>query len=245
MKTTLVRGAGSKKEGPMEIFEIVCEFVYGITPLIASLVTFIYGAVRFYKKGKALYLQMITTAVGCYLLSEIYELCQTLAFTGSTDGFTAVYLGRMGFFLFLLMANYGQIDGIVDDGSAQMKPARYVGIAAPIAALALYVIPAVSPLPVSTKIAYALTWIPAMFSLYFNLKHAVIRDLGFDFASAVRPYNTFAVLVTFTQLGIMCVRAYEGHAFCSPLSAALAIALSVLMIVMMRQLEKGVRRWTT
>lgn len=71
--------------------------------------------------------------MGCYAMGSFYHLCQTITTEEIVDGFTAVYLGRIGFFPFLFTANFGQIDGLLDDRTPMMKKYRYIAFLAPVA----------------------------------------------------------------------------------------------------------------
>ena len=80
----------------------------------------------------------------------------------------------------MIAASYGQMDRIVDDGSKKIRPSRYIALIAPLGALLLYLPNAtMGDLPVETKIAVLLVWIPALVSVYYNLKHAIIPDCDF------------------------------------------------------------------
>ena len=128
----------------MESISLICMWIAELVPLSATLFSFIYGLNKFFKKGKPLFLQSITMAMGCHALGSIYHLCQTLTTETVLEGFTPAYLGRIGFFLFLIAASYGQMDRIVDDGSEKIRPSRYIALIAPVLAALLY-IPNVSP----------------------------------------------------------------------------------------------------
>ena len=121
----------------MEELDILCLWIAELIPLSATLFSFIYGLNKFFKKGKPLFLQSITMAMGCHALGSIYHLCQTLTTETVLEGFTPAYLGRIGFFLFLITASYGQMDRIVDDGSKKLRPSRIIALAAPICAVLL------------------------------------------------------------------------------------------------------------
>ena len=43
-------------------------------------------------------------------------------------------------------------------------------------------------------------WIPAIFAVYFNLKHAFIPDLDFGFVKAIMPYNVWVLCLGFAEL---------------------------------------------
>ena len=212
-----------------------------LAPLSATLFSFIYGITKFFKRGKPLFLQSITMAMGSHALGSIYHLCQTLATETVLEGFTPAYLGRIGFFLFFLVASYAQMDRIVDDGTKQMRPARYVSLIAPLAAILLYLPNGLmDDLPVATKIATLLVWLPAVFSLYFNLKHAIIPDLDFGFVKAIKPYNVLAVCLGFAEL--LCLTAWD-YLYDVPLVIS-SVAFAGLCVAMMIAAKKGAERWT-
>ena len=124
----------------MNDMQLVCIWITELVPLMATLFSMIYGLKHFFKKGKPLCLQSITMAMASHLLGSIYHLCQTLTSDVLVEGFTPAYLGRIGFFLFVITASYGQLDRIVDDGSAQMRPARWIALIAPVCAILLYIL---------------------------------------------------------------------------------------------------------
>ena len=229
------------KGGNMEGLDIIWLWVAELVPLAATLFSFIYGLNRFFKKGKPIFLQTITMAMGCHALGSVYHLCQTLTSETIVEGFTPAYLGRIGFFLFLLTASYGQLDRIVDDGSSKMRPARMIALLAPIAAMLLY-IPncTIEEVPNATKITYAFVWIPAIVSVYFNLKHAIIPDLDFGFIKALKKYNVLALCLSFAEL--LCLTAWDYY---YPLQIAIsAIVFGSLCICTMIAAKKGVEKWT-
>lgn len=220
---------------------MLCIWIAELVPLFAALFSLIYGLNYFFKKGKPLFLQTITMAMGCHALGSIYHLCQYLTSDTLIEGFTPAYLGRIGFFLFIITASYGQMDRIVDDGSSKMKPSRYIALIAPICAILLY-IPnwIVDDVPIQTKIVYALVWIPAIVAVYFNLKHALIPNMDFGFIKAIKPYNIFTLCLSFSEL--VCLTAWEYYDIV--LLAISAIVFGILCICTMIAAKKGVDKWT-
>ena len=212
-----------------------------IIPLAATIFSFIYGLKNFFKKGKPLFLQSITMAMGCHALGSIYHLCQTLTLETVLEGFTPAYLGRIGFYLFLLTASYGQMDRIVDDGSLSAKPARCIAIAAPVLAVLIYLPSAfMEDLPLSTKITLVLVWLPAIFAVYYNLKHALIPDFDFGFVKAIKPYNILATCLGFAEL--VCLTAWDYLDI--PFLLVSEILFAALCISTMIAAKKGAERWT-
>ena len=179
--------------------------------------------------------------MGSHALGSIYHLCQALTSENIVEGFTPAYLGRIGFFLFFLTASFGQLDGIVDDGSSNMRSARIIASIAPVLAVLLY-IPnaAIEEVATATKVVYALVWIPAIFSVYFNLKHVIIPDLDFGFIKAIKPYSIFALLLSFSEL--LCLTAWDYY-YPIPLGVT-AIIFAVLCVCTMIFARKGVEKWT-
>ena len=227
----------------MTILDEVCFWIADILPLLASLGTFIYGVKNFFKKGKAYYLQIVTMAFGCYAMGSFYHLCQSITTEEVVDGFTAAYLGRIGFFLFLFTANFGQMDGLLDDKTPSLKKFRYIAVVAPIIVALLYVPCAFTDMPVSTKISLLLVWFAAVFSSYYNFKHAIICDLGYGFVKAIRPYNICALILTFTELILQTLWCNYDIDYGMIIIAFVSVIFSVMTAVTMVALKRGVEAW--
>ena len=227
----------------MAIFEEICFWIAETVPLIATLATFIYGVRCFFKKGKAFYLQIVTMAMGCYAMGSFYHLCQSLTTDEVVDGFTAAYLGRIGFFLFLFTANFGQMDGLLDDRTPMMRKYRYLALIAPVAVGLLYVPCAMTEMPLSTKLSLLILWIVATLSAYYNFKHAIICDLGYGFVKAIRPYNVCALILTFTEVMLQVLWANYDILFGFVAIAAVSLLFSVMCAVTIVALKRGVEAW--
>ena len=226
----------------MTALDKVCFYVADIVPFLASLGAFIYGVKHFFEKGKAYYLQIVTMAFGCYAMGSLYYLCQSITAEEVPEGFTAAYLGRIGFFLFLFTANFGQMDGLLDDRTSAFKKFRYIALIAPIVVALLYVPCILTDMLISTKISLFIMWIPALCSSYYNFKHAIISDLGYGFAKAIRPYNICALIIVFAELILHILWAnYSACGFV--VIAVVSIIFSVMSVVTMVALKRGVEAW--
>ena len=91
----------------MKRMEMMDMWLAELLPLSATIFSFIFGLRHFFKRGKPLFLQSITMAMGCYALGTIYRLCWMLTNETAFAGFTPAYLGRIGFFLFFIAAKHG------------------------------------------------------------------------------------------------------------------------------------------
>ena len=221
--------------------DLVWLWIAELVPLCATMFSFIYGLNNFFKKGKPLFLQSITMAMGCHALGSIYHVCQTLTTETVLEGFTPAYLGRIGFFLFLITASYGQMDRIVDDGTKKFRPSRYIALIAPLLAILLYIPNGImEDLPTGTKVAVGLVWLPALFSVYYNLKHSIIPDFDFGFVKAIKPYNVSVLLLSFSEL--LCLIAWDYY-YPIPLAIS-AIVFSALCVCTIVCAKKGVEKWT-
>lgn len=221
--------------------EMLCYWTAELAPLFATLCSLFYGLKHFFKKGKPLFLQTITMAMGSHALGSIYHLCQSLTSDRLVEGFTPAYLGRIGFFLFIITASFGQMDKIVDDGSSKMKPSRYIALIAPVCAVLLYIPNYIHiAVPFRTKIIYALVWIPAIIAVYFNLKHALIPNLDFGFIKAIKPYNVLTLSLCFSEL--ICLTAWDYYYVV--LLAVSSVVFGILCFCTMVAAKKGAEKWT-
>ena len=227
----------------MNLLEEACFSIADILPFLTTIGTFIYGAKNFFKKGKAYYLQIVTMGMGCYAMGSFYHLCQSITTGELADGFTAAYLGRIGFFLFLFTANFGQMDGLLDDRTPSLKKYRYIALIAPVTAALLYLPCAFADMPYSTKISLSFLWISAIFSSYFNFKHAIISDLGYGFVKAIRPYNICALILTFLELILQVLWAYYEFGYILIVILLITVIFSVMSVVTMMTLKRGVEEW--
>ena len=193
-----------------------------------------------FKKGKPLFLQSITMAMGCHSLGAIYHLCLMLTNGTVFDGFTPAYLGRIGFFLFFITASYGHMDRIVDDGTPAIRPSRYFALIAPVCAALLYIPNArVGDLQTAAGVSVLLVWIPALISVYFNLKHAILPDCDFGFVKAIKPYNMLAVCLGFAEL--LCLSAWVKMS--NTLLVAVSAMFAALCVAVMIAAKRGAEKW--
>ena len=110
---------------------------------------------------------------------------------------------------------------------------------APILAAILLVLNMFANVPISTKVVYFVLWIPAMYCSYFNLKHAIVPDMGFGFVKAIRPFNRAALSFTFLQLIHLTLWNFCGWI---PLLIS-GIVFGCSCIVMIVMADKGVKEW--
>ena len=207
--------------------------------LLLSIVALIYGACMMILRKTPLYFQLSMASVGCLLLGYLFDVCDYVVNGYHGDGYMIGYLGSIGSFLFLLAASVGYMDGIMDDGSAQIKKCRWIAWIGPLVAVALWGLNMFSEESLKIKIVYTLVWIPATFSVYYNLKHAILPDMGFGFVKAIRPFNIAAVCFTYLQLIHLTL-----WCFCDWIPLVISgIVFGSSCIVMVVMADRGVKKW--
>ena len=207
--------------------------------LLLSIVALFYGVCMMILRKTPLYFQLSMASVGCLLLGYLFDVCDYVVNGYHGDGYMIGYLGSIGSFLFLLAASVGYMDGIMDDGSAQIKKCRWIAGIGPLVAIALWGLNMFSEESLKIKIVYTLVWIPATFSVYYNLKHAILPDMGFGFVKAIRPFNVAAVCFTYLQLIHLTLWCFFDWI---PLVIS-GIVFGSSCIVMIVMADRGVKKW--
>ena len=210
----------------------------GIVVLLAA-IGVIYGIYMLVTKKLPLYFQLSVCAVGCLMLGYIFDICDYAVNGIRDEEYIIGYLGSLGSFLFLLTASTGYMDGIIDDGTPKMKKRRYIAWIAPVLVAMLWIPNMFADIPIAGKVIYSILWIPAMFSSYFNLKHAIIPDMGFGFVKAIRPFNVAALTFTFLQLIHLTLWNFCGWI---PLLIS-GILFGCSCVVMIVMAGEGVKKW--
>ena len=208
--------------------------------LICMAVSFTYGVIRFFKKGKALYLQMIVGGLGCMMLGRLFQFVTLLTRGMLPNGFHIGTLGIVGGFLFFLSANYGQMDKLLDDGSRENRKYRLLGLFAPILVAAIYGFIFLFNVELESIIVYGVMTAIIMFASYFNLKHFIFPDVEFGIIRSIRGYNLIALLLAVLSVGEIVLSLFGRFI---PL-LVLYIAICVVSVAIVPILEKGVKKWT-
>lgn len=207
--------------------------------MLSALFALFYGIYNLVEKKIALFFQMIVASIGCLILGYGFDICELLTRGANSEGFTIGYLGYIGNFLFLLTANYAYMDGILDDGTAEAKKARRIALLAPVVTVLLFVPNLLADVPMGTKITYALTWLPAIFSTYYNFKHMLLPDMGFGFVRSIRPFNFAALL--FSMFHLLHLTLWNYDSWVALLISGILVGASVIAMTFLA--KRGVKRW--
>lgn len=207
---------------------------------ICMAVSFTYGVVRFFKKGKALYLQMIVGGLGCMMLGRAFQFVTLLTRGFLPEGFHVGLLGIVGSFVFFLSANYGQMDKLLDDGAKENRKYRLLGILAPLLMAVIYGLVFLFNIELESMVVYGVMTAIIMFASYFNLKHFIFPDVEFGIIRSIRGYNLIALLLAVLSVGEIPLLLWNKLI---PL-LILYVAICVVSIAIVPILEKGVKKWT-
>lgn len=210
-------------------------------PLLCSVVALILYREMLFNSNKALFPKLIFLGVGCVALGALNDVVYLLVLRTQTNGIYVGFLGILGCFLFLLSANYGQLDRLFDDSSKVFRKYRFIAILAPVTILAIFIPIFFSPdLPVTMCIFAFLGWLPVTCASYYNFKHSILPDCGFMFVKAVRPYNITAVILEISYTLHIVMRTYQ-------LTVGViitAVFISVSLVALLHFAKKGVSKWT-
>ena len=210
---------------------------------LGALFGFVYSLIKFFKPKSALYLKMIGCALGCLFIERLYEIVQYVVAGDLAEGFIVGDIGNIGCFLFILAANIGAIDSLVDDGSEELKMYRLIAVAAPAVTVAAAIAIMLSPSHMARNITCAVEELFIGASAYFSLKHLVLPKKYSDFLSGLRAFHLFSLMLAF---GITI----ENVFWCYQLNIQVIwfIPYAILlasMLALAPSLERGTKQWRT
>lgn len=214
------------------------EMIFGLASFLIAAFAFGFGAAKIFKKKKPLYLQLLICAAGCF---AIQQLSYTVNLWCGVD--EAVSIGMFGIFgcnFFLLSANYGTLDKIVDDGKGSGK-ARAIAWVSPVvtALLAASIFLSWKDVDMFCAVMCVLIFIPALPASYFNIKHILLPMDPFEFLAATKPCNFAALAFYLISALYMIFSAFAGTVVCGIL--LILMSLSVLCLTLCS--VKGEKRW--
>ena len=149
---------------------------------------------KMHKRGFALYFKIYLCAAASYALFLLYDIISTLCLKIHLP-VDVGGIGILGCGAFLFSANFGQMDGLVDERTKKSRKASLAALLAPAVLLALLCV-----LVFSANVAPAfkfLGMIPlssGIVASYFHLKHILLPADPMGLLVTVRPGNILALL---------------------------------------------------
>lgn len=216
--------------------------VFSFAAFLLSAVAAAYGMLRFFHKGRPLYFQLMVLAAACFSLTQLWYLVMFICDNPGRAGIGL--LGFAGCSLFLLSANWGQLDGLVDDRSIKGVRERRTAHAAPcIMALLMVVLFLVCFNRISDGplIAMMILCLPSLPASYYSLKHALMPIDNLGFLKATRACNISALFIY--PLSCICLMMLYGGMDMG--SGIVNVLIGIVMIALVASSERGMKIWKT
>ena len=208
---------------------------------LSATVGFGYGLYRFFRGRSAMYIKMIVFGIGCAMLGRLFETLQLFANGQIQSGFHVGVLGVVGSFLFFFTANFGQMDSLVDDGTAEFRKYRLTALAAPVVVIGLYVIYFIRTGFGQDAVVNGIKTLIISQAAYFHLKHIIMPDVDYGVIRSLRLYNLLALIYVFLCMGEMLL----GTINLPALLIIVYVLMCVNLLAFVPALERGVKKWQT
>ena len=207
--------------------------------LVCALIGYLYGTMRYVKKKKVLFLWMVSFAIACQMFARLFQVVFILTQGEFKSGFNIGMLGLAGGFMFLLSANYGGMDSLVDDGSRKHLITRIVSLIAPAIVLGLSVLLLINVYDLSVRIGICVVAVVMVPCIYYNFKHAIIGDEVLGLVKPLRLYNSLAVIYSLA----ICMEGISVYMNILPLYVAAMSVQAILSLILLPIAGKGVAKW--
>ncbi|MDO5448468.1 MAG: hypothetical protein Q4F70_02545 [Clostridia bacterium] len=214
------------------LFDVIC-FVFAAG-------AFIYGATKLFRKGEPMYFQILICAVGCYALQEVSSVTTYLC-GGFEEDVAISILGILGCVMFILAANRGTLDALVDEHGESGKRARRLAVIAPFLTFVgmLFVIFAWSgvtrPFVVVVVAIVIAAEIPAS---YYTLKHLLLPKDSLGILECTKWCNIFSFLYLIFAI-LYCL----SFTFGTILSGVVGVLCSLCIVGVSVSAVKGAEKW--
>lgn len=166
---------------------------------------FLYGAFHIFRGRKPLYFRLLVCSAGCFALEELSVFINFL-----TDGFeyyiTLGVLGVFGAILFLLSANFGALDSIVDENKENGK-IRLLSLSAPavLSVLLIHIAVNTAVHGLTAAVLLFLALFPVVPASYYSLKHLLLPFDPLGILKCTRIINVFSLVFYFSETAMFLI----------------------------------------
>ena len=207
---------------------------------VCSLAGTVYSLFNFFGKKKALYLKISACGVLAIMFSRLYQVVYLATLGSLNRGFHIGMLGIMASFMFFFCANFGQIDGLVDDKTSAFRKTRIISFLSPLVIFIIYLFFILNVESAEAKIAWGAVAFFIMQCAYYSFKHVIIHDVDLGFVKCIKKYNVtvlvYAVMSMLEPIGL--------YLDIKPLYAACCCVTALAALIMLPVLKRGVDKWT-
>ena len=216
------------------------ELAMNILIFVCSLIGSAYGLLNFFKEKKALYLKLVTCGVMSLMFSRLYQVIFLTTQGNLNSGFHIGLLGLIGSFMFFFSANYGQMDGLVDDKTNAFRKTRIISLIAPLLILLIYLFFFVKINNTQLRIAWGVVTFFIIQCAYYSFKHIIIYDVDLGIIKSLRKYNILALAFAF----LIMLEAVSLYMDIKPLYIASCVCIGFVAVALLPVLKGGVKKWT-
>ena len=215
------------------------DIIYGVASFAIAAFAFWLGAVKLFTRKKPFYMKLLVCASGCFMLEQ--QLFLVNLWCGVHEVFSIGMLGILGCNCFLLSANYGTLDRIVDDGAKENRRARLLANVAPIfiALLCFNVFLVWKNKDIICAVMWILMLLPAIPASYFNLKHILLPVDDYGLLRATRNCNISALILYVVMAAFAACSASDSSRLVGILSLLMSLAVFGITISAIR----GAKKW--
>lgn len=209
---------------------------------VCAVAGFIMGAVKFFRKKKPLYSQMVTVALGCAALGRLYNISVMICGNGIPKTFNTGILATIGFSMFIFGANYGEMDSLCDMNFKRNKKLKWAALAVPaLLIITAAVIFAGSSGSMVLRITYCAEILFIASASYYNFKHLCTQDIELGIIGSLRKYNMLTLMLELLYTAEIALDAFE----LTNIKSVVYGLMSGCMLMIIPVLDKGMSKWKT
>ena len=215
------------------------DIIYGVASFVLAAAAFWLGAVKLFGTRRPLYMKLLVCAAGCFMLEQ--QLLLINLWCGRRELFSIGMLGILGCNCFLLSANYGTLDKIVDDGSKKNRPAKILAIIAPavVAIACCNVFYVWRSKDLLCAVMWMLMLLPAIPASYLNLKHILLPMDDLGLLKATRLCNFSALVLYIVMAAFAACSASDSSSLVGILSCLMSLSVFGISVSAIR----GAKKW--
>lgn len=133
-----------------------------------SIIAFLYGVIKVFIPNVPIYYKMIISAVGCYVLEELWVIVNALCGV-ENDTFSIRLIGIIGCYCTFLTANSRALTNLLGKDVLNNRKSKYLALIAPAAIFALS-FAAILKVDKSKAVIMILVFLPLIVDSYYELK---------------------------------------------------------------------------
>ena len=215
------------------------DLIYGVASFVVAAAAFWLGAIKLFGTKKPLYMKLLVCAAGCFMLEQ--QLLLINLWCDVEEMFSIGMLGILGCNYFLLSANYGTLDKMVDDGDKKSRAARLIAFIAPVVVtVACFNVFLVwKGKDIICAVMWVLMLLPAIPASYLNLKHILLPADDFGFLRATRFCNVSALALYIVMAAFAACSASDSSRLVGIFSCLMSLAVFGVTVSAIR----GAKKW--